>query len=176
MRTLLACGAALATATLFPLPAGVDTTAAAGTKCHAAYDILADPGLSTTPKRITNWTPRPGRIRCDGAVLGHEVKGAGSIVNISKIGLSQPADCVNGGDGFATLQIRLPGADGRPLALFEAGTFTFGGVKNGLLTGKLTTDHLDATIRALPLAGDCITRPVTRARVTLEMTVHPAAN
>lgn len=143
-------------------PASAEATA---TTCRGSYVVTLTPGLSNTPARGTAYTKQPGTITCNGPVLGKTPTGKGSVVNLARIGVEDPDSCLAGGEGRGALIVEMPVAGGKTLTLHDGGNFEYGGLKRGLLTGTFDFDRMRGTFTVNPLKGNCVTTPVTQARI-----------
>ena len=151
-----------------PPAAGVE-----GTPCTFEFVIVLDPGLSMEPSTGRHFSDGLGSINCDGPVNGHAATGAGTIGEDGPYGTADPDSCQAGGEGTGTDYLTIPTADG-PQKIASEFTATFGKLSNegGLFHGEFTGTRFTGKFEFTALEGDCITAPVTKARVVGQGVVH----
>lgn len=163
----------LSTVIAFALAFGVAAPiqAAEGTRCTFDFVISFSPGISMSPTTGTHTGTGP--VTCDGLVNGQQPTGAGTLSDDGRYGTKDPDTCSGGeGDGFDT--IKLPTAGGTETIISEY-TYTNGDsvpTHGGLGAGQFKGTHFTGTFEFTPLEGDCITAPVTKARVFGEGVLH----
>lgn len=158
---------------LAQIPAAAAPLAAtAETSCTARNVVLElKPGIGLKPSS-GSFYGGPGKVTCDGRVLGRKVTGPGAYSSAGRIGTKDPDSCTSGGEGWGVVRLDFPTAKG-PLVVTSPVTFTYGAVtKKGLLAGELRGDYVDGVFRILPKKGDCVTSPVTLSTAQLELTIH----
>src|SRR5437868_2933938 len=83
--------------------------------------------------------------------------------------------------GGGLMAVPAGGASGAPQAETvctngqsrETFTFTYGGLSHGGITGTFDGDYYSGTVAFEVLEGDCVTTPITKARIAFAGTWHP---
>jgi len=148
-------------------------TGAEGTHCKGVFDIVLDPGLSMQPSTGSHRSERPGTVDCDGPVNGHQPSGAGTLTQEGLYGTADPDSCQAGGEATGTDHLTVPTAEG-PQRIDSEFTATFGKLsnKNAFMGGEFTGSRFTGSFTYSVLEGDCVTKPITKARVTFEGFLH----
>lgn len=150
-RALLAAGTLAILAALTPPPAS------AAAFCSVDQVIAISPGLSLTPTAATYTTgEKPGKASCTGDVSGKAITGPGTLTNNGQFDAG--ATCATG-RGSAIATFTLPTADG-PVVLRNPFTFSYVGI-----LAPFSGPVASGAATFLPIKGNCITAPVTQARV-----------
>jgi hypothetical protein len=132
------------------------STAAARSIAHCRHTWIdsISPGVSMKRQKVDlTSNGETGTIRCRGFVEGKRVTGPGTFGEVGTF----DGTCA-GGTGSATFSFTLPTTAG-PVKLRIPVTFTvmgFGSTTSDVFPGKFLFD---------PLAGNCLTAPITRIRV-----------
>ena len=147
--------------------------AAEGTHCTGSFIIILDPGLSMEPSTGKHYSESPGTLDCKGPVNGHDPTGAGTLSEDGPYGTDDPDTCQSGGEATGTDRLTVPTAGGTQQidSLFTA---TFGRIsnKNGFFGGEFTGSRFSGSFKLEVLEGDCVSSPVTKARVNFEGLIH----
>jgi hypothetical protein len=158
-RTCLLVGA-LAVLTAFPAPA--HGLVALPAECVLDVVIFTTPGLSSTTPGLSEGRVGDGRgtVDCRGLVDGQQVTGPGTYANVFRFGPGPAGDfsCAQGG-GTGAQTFTIPTTAG-PVTRAEQFSFTWVGP-----TGRFGGASLSGTFEFIPLTGDCVTSPVSRAAV-----------
>jgi hypothetical protein len=143
------------------------------TRCTGSFIIILDPGLSTEPSTGRHYSESPGKIECHGPVNGHDPSGPGTLTQEGRYGIDDPDSCQAGGEADGTDHLTVPTADGsqRIDSPFRA-VFGKTSNENGPFGGEFKGSRFTGSFTIQPLDGDCVSRPVTRARVNFEGTLH----
>jgi hypothetical protein len=158
-RSFLLIGAAVLA--VGAMPAG-QARGAGGTPCTFEYDAVISPGLSSSPSSGTVKTNgESGTITCDGPVNGKQPTGPGTYGVDARYGTKGGATCQSGGDGDGVATFTIPTSSGAEHVTFHF-TYSFGGLKNGLLYAQYDGDRMSGTAEVTPQDGDCASRPVTK--------------
>ena len=166
----------LALITLMGLTAtstGTVARAASDTTCTFADEVVAAPGLTSSPSSGSITTSgETGSATCDGPVNGKEPTGPGTTGIDGRYGTKDGDTCQGGGEGDGVQSFTFPTSDGT-VKLKNAITYEFGPFKAGtLLSGTFKGDHMSGTFEASPIDGDCASKPVTRYQVKAKGTIH----
>jgi hypothetical protein len=164
-------------ATIFALTlavaGAVPVEANQGTVCRFDWEVLISPGLSMNPSSGTHRSAGPGTVDCDGLVNGKQPTGTGILEQEGLYGTTDPDSCMGGeGDGIDKLTIPTLGGIETVLSDF---TFTFGGklpTHGGVGAGEFKGTRFSGSFEITPIEGNCITAPVTKARVFGEGVIH----
>jgi hypothetical protein len=162
--------AVVAIALTFVGPAPIE--AVEGTHCNFEFIVTLDPGLTTSPSSGTHGGT--GGLTCDGLVNGQQPTGAGTLTDNGKYGTKDGDTCQMGGEGDGTDTLKIPTAAGLELVLSDF-TFTFGNrlpTHGGLAAGEFKGSRFTGWFEFTPTEGDCISSPVTKARVIGEGTIY----
>jgi hypothetical protein len=120
--------------------------------CSYNYDNGAlSPGLMSSTTRAAQWSAGPAPLVCKGSINGQEITGAGTIYEYGPL----EGTCGQGkGSGW---QIgTVPTAKG-PVRFENPITFEWTGP-----VGPVHGPRLQSVFEFWPMAGDCVTQPVTR--------------
>ena len=139
------------------------------TNCVAEVVLELNPGLSNEPNSGTfTSNGETGQVECDGPVNGKETTGKGTWGVAGDLGTKDPDSCTSGGEGDADQSATHPTADGSEKFANQA-TFTYGALQGGgTFGGEFTGDRADGTFEVVPEEGDCVSKPITKVRVTLK--------
>jgi hypothetical protein len=143
------------------------------TRCTGSFIIILEPGLSTQPSTGKHYSESPGQVDCDGPVNGKEPNGTGTLTQEGRYGTTDPDSCQAGGEGDGTDHLTIPTASGSE-KVDSPFTVTFGRLsnKNGFFGGEFTGSRLSGSFKIQPIEGDCVSRPVTKAKVDFEGILH----
>jgi hypothetical protein len=162
MRRTLAVGVAVLLVAVIGGPAPVD--AADGTACSFVLDVSLDPGVSASPGTGTfTSNGETGTADCG--------FGPGTLGMAGDYGTKDPDSCNgafnNGNEGRGMAALKVPTADGPQSADFPF-TFVYGQrAPDGMaIAGTFESERFSGTLRLIPTSGDCMSVPVTRARVS----------
>jgi hypothetical protein len=169
-RSFLLIGAALLA--VGAMPAG-PARGAAGTPCTFEYEAVASPGLSSSPSSGTvTSNGETGTITCNGPVNGKQPTGPGTYgLKDGRYGTKGSATCQSGGEGEGVIAFTIPTSSGAEHVTSHV-TFTFGGLQNGLFSGRFEGDRMSGTFESTPQDGDCASRPVTKFHVKGDGTLN----
>ena len=144
-----------------------------GTPCTFDFVIVLDPGLSMEGSAGRHFSDGLGTIDCDGPVNGHAATGTGTLGEDGPYGTDDPDSCTAGGEATGTDYFTIPTAGGLQRIASEF-TASFGKLSNqgGLFHGEFTGSRFTGTFRFSAVEGDCVTAPVTKARVSGEGIIH----
>lgn len=147
--------------------------AAEETHCTGSFIIILEPGLSTEPSTGKHYSESPGTVDCDGAVNGRDPTGTGTLTQEGDYGTNDPDTCQSGGEATGTDHLTVPTADGSQ-KIDSPFTATYGRLsnKNGFFGGEFKGSRFTGSFKLEVLEGDCVSRPVTKARVTFEGLLH----
>lgn len=130
------------------------------------------PGFSMSPSSEVFATPggETGTITCDGALDNKRSTGPGRIgVTDGRYGTEDPDTCTSS-EGSAIHSIIIP-TDKGPATYKDVFTYRFGEVavgRRGPAVGTFKGQRLSGTFNLSVIEGDCLTKPVTKARVSAE--------
>lgn len=145
----------------------------AGTRCTFEFEINLSPGFSMEPTSGTHQGTGP--ISCDGLVNGKEPTGAGTLTDEGRYGTTDGDTCTSEGEGDGVDTIEIPVAGGVETVVSEF-SYTTGGrhvpTNGGVAAGGFQGSRFTGTFEFTPLEGDCVTAPLTRARVFGEGVIH----
>jgi hypothetical protein len=144
------------------------------TRCTFEFEVILSPGLSFSGSSGTHGSQSPGTLDCKGLVNGKQPTATGTLGEEGNYGTANPATCQAGGEGDGVDTLRVPTAAGFETVVSEF-TFTFGNkvpTHGGLAAGEFKGTHFTGTFEFTPTEGDCITAPVTKARVVGEGIIH----
>jgi hypothetical protein len=146
---------------------------AQGTRCTGSFIMILEPGLSTQPSTGKHYSESPGKIDCDGPVNGKKANGTGTLTQEGRYGTTDPDSCQSGGEADGTDHFSIPTAGG-PEKIDSPFTATFGRLsnKNGFFGGEFKGSRFSGSFKIQPLEGDCVSRPVTKARVDFDGVFH----
>jgi hypothetical protein len=144
-----------------------------GTHCVFDFIIVLDPGLSMMASTGQHYTGEPGTLECHGPVNGLQPTGTGTLAEDGAYGTADPDSCMAGGEGDGTDHLTVPTASG-PQQIHSLFTVTFGKLSNkgGLFHGEFTGSRFTGSFEFSALEGDCVTAPVTKARVKGDGVIH----
>ena len=147
----------------------ISTTPASGaspTQCTFEHDVVASPGLSTSPSSGTVTTNgETGTFACDGPVNGKQPTGSGTSGTEGRYGTNGADTCQSGGEGDAVMSMTIPTASG-PEHITNTNTFAYGAFQAGApFAATFTGDRMSGTMEVTPIDGDCASKPVTRYHV-----------
>ncbi len=153
---------------LLSVPA-IPATPASGaspTQCTFEHDVVASPGLSTSPSSGTVTTNgETGTFVCDGPVNGKQPTGPGTSGTEGRYGTKGADTCQSGGEGDAVMSMTIPTASGAE-HITNTGSFDYGAFKAGApFSATFTGDRMSGTMEVTPIDGDCASKPVTRYHV-----------
>jgi hypothetical protein len=154
-----------------PMP--VRAEEAEATHCTFEFEVVLSPGFSMSPSSGTHRSGAPGTLECKGLVNGQQPTGTGTLGEEGRYGTKDGDTCTSGGEGDGVDTLRVPTAAGFETVVSEF-TFTFGDLstKGGVVSGKFEGTRFTGTFDFTPTQGDCVTAPVTKARVFGEGVVH----
>jgi len=174
MRGILAGIVSVVLAVVLPGVAGAAGSAA--THCRYDHEANLSPGLSLegSSGTIIGTASDPSSITCDGPVYGFTPSGPGTFVVSAQYGTEDPDDCLRGGEGESDITFTWPTTAGLRTAS-DHYHFAFAGPAHDPANdgpyrvhgrgGAFTFDG-----GAIPTRGDCVTKPLTRARARGVMT------
>jgi hypothetical protein len=140
--------------------------AAQPTVCTFEEDVVASPGLSTAKSSGTfTSNGETGTVSCNGPVNGGQPTGQGTEGISGHYGTKGGDSCPSGGGGDFVTSFTIPTSRGAQ-HFTNSGTFTYGGIQQGLFAGQFQGDRMSGTFVARPTQGDCATAPVTKFHVT----------
>ncbi len=160
------------------LPRAAESTAGAtaegaGTsaQCFFSADVTLTPGLSMTPsagKFTTNG--ETGRSACYGVARGQQIEGLGPIGFEGDYGVAGGDTCAGGvATGVGVLTVPTRGGPVRITAPFAVNYVSTG---LGYFTAVAEDGtNFSGTIEFAPLAGDCLTAPLTAFRLVSQATL-----
>jgi hypothetical protein len=161
-RTLVL--SAMLVGVLLPSASG-RAAAAAPAVCGLTLEVAISPGLSFTPGSAT-YQGEGGTVACEGAVIGRQMTGAGTLSGAGILGLFTGAVCAQGVGG-GTFSLTIPTSEGQ-VEVTSDSTFNWAGP-----AGELSGKGLSATFELTPLDGDCVSAPVTRAVIHMRGILGP---
>lgn len=138
------------------------------TVCTFAFDLVASPGLSTSPSSGTLTTNgQTGTISCNGPVNGRQPTGPGRTGIQGRYGTKGGDTCQSGGGGDGVNAITIPTSAGNQ-DITNTFTYTYGPLQSGgLFAGQFQGDRLSGTFESRPNGvATCATTPMTRFHVT----------
>ncbi|MCA1845531.1 MAG: hypothetical protein LC792_20520 [Actinobacteria bacterium] len=140
---------------------------ASGTPCRFEVDLIATPGLTTSPSSGTITSQgEKGRIDCDGPVNGQRPTGSGTMGADGRYGVQKAYTCHEDGNGEGVLSMTIPRAGGSEHVTNNF-TYTVGALQdNRVFSGTFRSDRFNGTFEARPTEGDCVSSPMTRFRIT----------
>lgn len=147
--------------------------AESGTVCTFEDEVVASPGLTSSPSSGTITTSgETGKATCDGPIDGKKPTGPGTTGIDGRYGTKDGDTCQGGGEGDGVQSFTFPTSDGT-VKLKNTITYEFGPFKAGtLLSGTFKGDRMSGTFEAQPIDGDCASKPVTRYGVKAKGTIH----
>lgn len=161
VRLSLTIVAMLATTTLTPIPDLVGPAGAAGAPCTFSANVDISPGVGAAPNTGKFTTNGPsGSIDCGGSpgTMGFE----------GNYGTKDPDSCggafVNGNEGDGKFVLSTPGTG----EVSDTFTFVYGtpSTNGGVVEGRFTSGKFSGAFQLAPIAGDCFSSPITKARIT----------
>ena len=156
--------AALAVPTTALTSAGA---ADSGTPCTFEADVVASPGVSTSPSSgSVNGPAEDSTITCAGPVNGKQPTGPGTMAAEARYGTKDPDTCQSGGEGEGVHSITIPTSDGTE-RISNKFTYTYGAFKTAgaPFSGTFDGDRMSGTMEVTPIDGDCASKPVTKYHV-----------
>ena len=150
---------------------GIPAEAEQGTHCSFEFVITLSPGLSMGPSSGTH--DGDGLVTCEGLVNGKQPTGSGTLGDTGPYGTKDPDSC-SGGEGTGVDTLKIPTAGGLETVISEF-TFTFGDrlpTHGGLGAGEFKGSRFSGWFEFTPTKGDCVTAPVTEAKVVGEGIIH----
>ena len=133
-----------------PTPARAEQGSAV---CTFNYDNgVVSPGLLASESRAAQWSAGPAPINCTGSVNGQEITGPGVIREYGTL----EGTCRQG-KGTGVQIATLPTAKGTVVIENDPAPFTWSGP-----AGPYDGPRLRGTFEFWPMAGNCLTEPVTR--------------
>jgi hypothetical protein len=146
--------------------------AAGGTTCTMEGDVVASPGVSTSPSSGTLNSDKDGIISCDGPVNGKQPTGPGTMTVDGRYGTKDPDTCQSGGEGEGVQIITIPTSDG-PEQFKNTITWTYGALQAGApFSSTFEGDRMSGTMEVTPIDGDCASKPVTKFHVKGQATLR----
>jgi hypothetical protein len=147
--------------------------AAGGTPCTYEFDVVAAPGLTSTPSSGTiSSNGETGTATCNGPVNGKQPSGPGKTGVDGHYGIKDGDTCQGGGEGDGVQVFTFPTSDGTE-HIKNTFTYDYGAFKAGaLISGTFTGDRVSGTFTAQPVDGDCASRPVTKFHVKAKGTLN----
>jgi hypothetical protein len=156
------CLLAGALAVLAGFPPAAHAGANVPAACVLDVVVFTTPGLSSTTPGLSDGRvgDGSGTVDCHGVVDGKQVTGPGTYANVFRFGPGPAGDfsCAQGA-GVGTQTFTIPTSAGL-VTRTEGFTFTYVGP-----TGRFRGTDLSGAFEFIPLTGDCVTSPVTRAAV-----------
>ena len=142
------------------------TLASAGTPCTFEYDVVASPGLSTSPSSGTiTSNGETGTVDCKGPVNGQQPTGVGTAGFEGRYGTNDADTCQSGGEGDGVISMTIPTANG-PERIRNNLTYDYGAVSAGTpFSIKFEGDRMSGTLEITPTQGDCASKPITKGHV-----------
>lgn len=136
--------------------------AAAGTPCSFEFDLVASPGLTTSPSSGTvTSNGETGTITCNGSVNGKQPTGTGTSGFDGRYGTKRPFACQDEGQGEGVLSMTIPRSGGAE-HIANHMTYAHTGYREGqLFSGTIDGDRMSGTFEAWPTDGDCVSKPMT---------------
>src|SRR3981081_2116555 len=117
-------------------PAKSAVRAQAPTACTIVFDVVASPGLTTSPSSGTITTNgETGTLNCNGPVNGKQPTGQGTSGIVGHYGTKGGDTCQSGGAGDGVESFTVPTSSGKE-HVTNTITFTYGGIQGGLFTGQ----------------------------------------
>ena len=146
---------------------------AEGTPCKGSFVIVFDPGLSMQPGTGRHYSESPGTVECKGPVNGHVATDTGTLTQEGRYGIDDPDSCPAGGEADGTDHLTIPTANGAQ-NIDSPFIVVFGKMsnKNGPLGGEFKGSRFSGSFTVEPLEGDCVSRPLTKAKVNFEGILH----
>jgi hypothetical protein len=145
------------------------------TRCTGNFEVTLTPGLGLSGSSGTHSSGGAApTLDCQGPVNGKLPTGLGALGDEGLYGTVDPDDCLAGGEGTGIDSITVPTADGLQ-KITSHFTFTYGEPStkgNGIVAGRFEGSRFTGTFEFMPLEGDCVSRPLTKARVTYEGFLH----
>jgi hypothetical protein len=147
-------------------PATGAVRAQAPTACTIVFDVVAAPGLTTSPSSGTITTNgETGTLNCNGPVNGKQPTGQGTSGIVGHYGTKGGDTCQSGGAGDGVESFTVPTSSGKE-HVTNTITFTYGGIQGGLFTGQFQGDRMSGTFTARPGGvATCTTTPMTKFHV-----------
>jgi hypothetical protein len=152
---------------------GPAARAASGTPCTYEFDVVASPGLNSSPSSGTIGTNgQTGTATCNGPVNGKQASGPGKTGVDGHYGTKDGDTCQGGGEGDGVQVFTIPTSDGSE-QIKNTFTYDYGAFKAGaLISGTYTGDRMSGTFTAQPVDGDCASHPVTKFHVKAKGTLN----
>jgi hypothetical protein len=150
------------------------TVGAAGpTACTIEADYTLSPGLSSTTPSSGSFSTNgeTGTLTCNGPVNGRPPTGPGTIGVSGHYGTKGGETCQSGGGGDYTMAYTIPTSSG-PQHVTDNGTFTYGGIQAGVLSGQFQGARMTGTFQVRPTQGDCVTSPMTKLHQSAKSTLR----
>jgi hypothetical protein len=140
--------------------------AAAGTTCTFDIDVVASPGLSTSPSSGTVASKgEDGTSACNGPVNGHQPSRPGTVGFDGRYGTKDGDTCQSGGEGDGIFSFTIPTSAGAE-HIKNTETYDYGSFKAGApFSGTFKGDRMSGTFEVQPIDGDCASSPVTKFHV-----------
>jgi hypothetical protein len=140
--------------------------AGAATQCTFENDVVASPGLSTSPSSGTVTTNgEKGTFACSGPVNGKQPTGSGTAGSEGRYGTKHGDTCQAGGEGDGIMSFTIPTSSGAE-HIKNTFTYTYGAFKAGTaFSGTFQGDRMSGTLDVQPVDGDCASKPVTKFHV-----------
>jgi hypothetical protein len=173
-RISVAIGVALLALTATAVGAtGRTAGAAAPTACTFEADYGVSPGLSSTSPTSGTFTTNgeTGTLTCNGPVNGKAPTGPGKIGVSGHYGTKGGETCQSGGGGDYAMSYTIPTSSG-PQHVTDNGTFTYGGIQAGVLSGQFQGARMSGTFQIRPTQGDCVTSPMTKLHQSAKGTLR----
>lgn len=149
-----------------PLIPAAASGANAATQCTFEHEVVASPGLSTSPTSGTITTNgETGNFACDGPVNGKQPTGTGTSGSEGRYGTRGADTCQSGGEGDAVMSMTIPTSGGAE-HITNSVTYEYGAFKAGApFSATFKGDRMSGSMEVQPIDGDCASKPVTRYRV-----------
>jgi hypothetical protein len=140
--------------------------ATGGTPCNFEFDLVASPGLTTSPSSGTVTTNgETGTITCDGPVNGRPPTGPGTLGFEGRYGTKGGFSCHDDGQGEGVMSITIPSSDGAEHVTNKL-AYAHGAYRSGqLFSGTIEGDRMSGTFQARPTDGDCVSKPMTKFHI-----------
>ena len=130
-----------------------------GIPCSGDFVASLSPGLGSDPvSGAWHSGGETGTIDCQGR--------KGTLGGDGRYGTKDPDSCTSGGEGWGVSSFILQGE-----TIKNTMTYDFGGISNGLVSGRFEGERLSGTFTFTPTEGDCIKNPATKGKIHIEGTL-----
>lgn len=146
-------------------PAGVGQASRAVCTWTATYTVMPGITLSTANHHIDTHGPT-GRIRCEGAIRGHEATSIGTVNDAGPL----RGNALQG-SGTSTQKVMIPTSGGTVTLVFK-GTYTYGPGSGTKEYRTAAGDTFSGVFEFRPTEGDGVTTPVTEIIVKAQMVMN----